>query len=175
MPVSPFEIVCLLHWGLEEHVLPPSLPNAPVNRMLTWVGVVLSPFMGQELGEGLRSEAAWPASPGAASGVLEQFFPHSETRTQKLKCGGVDSWKALGLGGQDWCRARRAMEETLSIGGGQRRRAGSRRDCGAEEEDWGAQWCQQGQHPTGAHLCPGPELVQGHNGKPTQAGTLPSH
>ena len=64
------------HSGLEEHVLPPSLPKAPVNRMLTWVGVVLSPFMGQELGEGLRSEAAWPASPGAASGVLEQFFPH---------------------------------------------------------------------------------------------------
>lgn len=55
------------------------------------------------------------------------------------------------------------------------RRVGSRRGCGAEEEDWGAQWCQQGQHPTGAHLSPGPELVQGHNGKPTQAGTLPSH
>lgn len=62
------------HWGLEELIPSPSLLNAPVNRMLTWVGVVLSSFMGQEWGEGLRSEAEWPASPGAASGVLESIL-----------------------------------------------------------------------------------------------------
>ena len=45
-------------------------------------------------------------------------FLMSEPRTQKLKCGGVDSRKPLGFGGQDRCRARRAMEGTLSIGGG---------------------------------------------------------
>lgn len=60
------------------------------------------------------------------------------------------------------------MEGTLSIGGGWG--AG-----GAVEPRRRIEWCQQGQHPTGAHLSPGPELVQGHNGKPTQAGTLPSH
>ena len=80
---------------------------------------------------------------------------------------------ALGLGGQDWYRTRRAMEGTLSIGGGQRRRAGSRRDCGAEEEDWGTQWCQQGQHPTGAYLCPALSWYRDIMVNPHRQGTCP--